>query len=166
MKIIPTSFIIIVFVITACLSSKKSRTPPQPEGISSDIREIHLINWEESGERDLHLQGKLFTKRMVNDTIQIVPWASCFIKLLLTSGPAFVDTTLMTKSGVFNFQGPMGVYTFSMNNAGMNPLDVTNVDFSEGGINSIIIANAVGNKKEKILVSRKEHRYSWELVAK
>jgi PBP1b-binding outer membrane lipoprotein LpoB len=158
------SIIIVTLLITGCSSSKKTTILPQPATVTSDIREIHLINWEESGERDLHLQGKLFSKRMVNDTIQVVPCDSCLIKIMMTSGTGFVDTTLMTKNGVFNFQGPMGVYTFSMNNPGMNPLDVTNVDFSEGGINSIIIANAVGNKKEKILVSRKEHRYSWELV--
>lgn len=133
---------------------------------ASEIREVkfHKLG-SESGHQVIHLRGQLFKKvDSGGGSVQISPCGGCVISLT-SSGDTTITANLTTEQdGYFQFNGKVLPYTFTLNNAGMNPLVLESVEFDKEGIMTMKIIQAGGTTPERFRITKTGNTYTWSKV--
>lgn len=128
----------------------------------SEIREIKFNKHaNEYGHKDLHINGQLFTKSIVNGNTQIRPCAGCMVVLTMPSDSSVRVNMTTEKDGFFSFQGQATMYSVFINNSGFNQMKIGNVSFETGGITTFKIINAAGTRTDSFIVSKNGPDYTW-----
>lgn len=68
------------------------------------------------------------------------------------------------KDGFFTFNGTNQPYTISLQNKGLNDIDLGTLSFETGGVTTLRIINAVGSSEEQFTITRIGTEYRWQKV--
>lgn len=128
----------------------------------SEIREITYNNHaNEYGHKDLHINGQLFTKSVVDGNTQIRPCAGCMVLLTMPSDSSVRVNITTEKDGFFSFHGQATMYSVFINNSGFNRMEIGNISFETGGITTFKIINAAGTGLDRFKVVKTGSDYAW-----
>lgn len=144
----------------------RSVVPPVNKEVpaaTSEIRALqhHSINRE--GEV-LHLRGQLFTKRIINDSVQIKPCRQCILTMRTPNDRSLLVRLITRKDGFFTFNGTNQPYTISLQNEGLNDIDLGTLSFETGGVTTLRIINAAGSSAEQFTINHNGTEYRWQKV--
>jgi hypothetical protein len=131
----------------------------------SEIREIKYYKQQkEARHKDLHISGQLFTKEVVNGSVQIRPCAKCIVTLRTPNDTSMVANLPTESDGYFTYHGLAGTFKIIINNPGYNQIELGNIDFQTSGVTAIKIISAAGTGQERIMVSKTGSDYSWSKI--
>jgi hypothetical protein len=143
----------------------RGNVPAVAEGVAvsnSEIREMAFNRVAgESGHKDLHIRGMLFTKKDNGGNGQISPCSGCVVMLKGISDTSVVIRMTTETDGYFSFHGQSGNFVMSLNNPGHNTVVIEPVEFDPGGVTSVVLVNASGNNAERFRVTHSNRVYTW-----
>lgn len=160
-----------LFICAACAIRsadqvvERNKIPPVAAGVPANQSEIREIAFNkvvgESGHKDLHLRGMLFTKKESGGSSQIVPCSGCVVMMKGVQDTSVTIRMTTESDGYFTFHGKPGVFNLSLNNPGHNSVVIAPVDFEPGGVNSLVLVNALGNLTERFRITHHDRKYTW-----
>lgn len=162
-------FILVIFQYCAFRSADsvvdRNKIPVVVAGVpasSSEIRELSFNKVAgESGHKDLHIRGMLFTKKDNGGGGEIVPCSGCIVMLKGLKDTSVVIRMTTEHDGYFTFHGESGVFSLVLNNGGHNTVTIEPIQFDPGGVTSMVLVNASGNQSERFNITHRDHLYTW-----
>lgn len=167
-------FALFLFLALSCTTTKEAdvldrRAQPEvlagvPAG-TSEIRELKFHKLaSEAGHDVLHLRGMLYAKSTAGSSTRITACSGCVLRLTSPADTTIAANLTTATDGYFEYTGKILPYTFTLNHPGMNPLAIEGVVFSNRGITTLKIVQAMGATPERFTVARRGDDYSWTKV--
>lgn len=129
---------------------------------TSEIREIKFHTPKsEQGHKVIHLQGQIFTKTSVGGSTQITPCVGCSVKLTNATDSSAQANSITENDGYFTYNGAINFHTLTINGPGYNSVEIRNVNFDVGGINTMKVILAPGSTQERFMASKNGSEFTW-----
>ena len=130
---------------------------------ASEIREIkYYKSIKESGHKDLHMEGQVFTKTNAGGTTQIKPCGSCVVRLSIPADTSIKINVITESDGYFSYHGQNKAFVLTLENAGHNRMEIGPIEFNSEGTTIFKIINAAGSSSERVYVTKNEKNYTWQ----
>ena len=171
MKKILLSLPFVLFICASCAIRSadqvvdRNKIPQVASGVAASTSEIRELKFNkvagESGHKDLHIRGMMFTKKPNGGSGEIVPCSGCTVMLKGISDTSVVIRMTTESDGYFTFHGESGNFLMTLQNHGHNTMILEPIQFDAGGVTSMVLVNASGNASERFRITHSNKVYTW-----